>query len=90
MTTYLVNWAAQNGPNGRHFQFYIGPENMKKLPSKVAHNWPKFFFSVLPTGPKPAQITFSVPEKCLLARLLYNDFVAVGVDGVYLVNHGHR
>jgi len=28
------------------------PEKMKKLPSQVAHNWPKFFFSVLPTGPK--------------------------------------
>ena len=32
-------------------------ENVKKLPSKNAHNWPPFFFSVLPTVPKPAQIS---------------------------------
>jgi hypothetical protein len=32
------------------------PENMKKPPSNVAHN-----FSALPTGPKAAQISFSVP-----------------------------
>ena len=31
-------------------------------------------FSILPTGPKPAQIPFSIPLKCLPARLLYNDF----------------
>ena len=41
--------------------FILGPENMKKLPSKVAHNRPKFIFSVLPTGPKPAQISIFVP-----------------------------
>ena len=35
-------------------------KNMNKLPSKVAHNRPQFFFSVLPTGPKSAQIPFSV------------------------------
>jgi hypothetical protein len=32
-------------------------ENMKKLPSKFADNQPKKFFSVLQTGPKPAQIS---------------------------------
>ena len=47
----------------------IAPENMKKTPSKVAHNRPPIFVSVLPTGPKSAQISYSVP-----ARLLYNDF----------------
>ena len=31
-------------------------------------------FLVLATGPKPAQISFSIPKKCLPARLLYNDF----------------
>ena len=46
----------------------------KKLPSKVVLNLPNLFFSVLPNGPKPAQITFSVPKKCLPARLLYNNF----------------
>ena len=35
----------------------LAPENMKKPPSKVAHNWPKIIFSVLPTSPKPAQIS---------------------------------
>jgi hypothetical protein len=39
----------------------FAPENMKKLLSKVAHNWPKTFFSVLPTDPKSAQISYSVP-----------------------------
>ena len=38
----------------------IAHETMKKTPLKVAHNRPKFFF-VLPTGPKPAQISISVP-----------------------------
>ena len=33
---------------------------MKKPSSKVAHNRPKLFFSVLPIGPKPAQITFTL------------------------------
>ena len=32
-------------------------------------------FSVLLIGPKPAQITISVPKKLLTMRLLYNDFV---------------
>ena len=41
------------------FQLFFAHENMKKTPSKVAHNLPKF--SVLPTGPKPAQISISVP-----------------------------
>jgi hypothetical protein len=30
---------------------------MKEPPSKNACNWPPIFFSVLPTGPKPAQIS---------------------------------
>ena len=47
---------------------------MKKPSSKIAHNRPPIFFSVLPIGPKPAQISFSIPEKCLPAPLLYNDF----------------
>ena len=33
----------------------IDPENKKKTPSKVAHNRPQFFFSVLARLPKPAQ-----------------------------------
>jgi len=37
---------------------FFGYENMKKLSSKVAHNWPQMFFSVLQTGPITAQISF--------------------------------
>ena len=36
---------------------FFASENMKKTLSKVAHNRPKFFLSVLPTGSKPAQIS---------------------------------
>ena len=42
-------------------QLFFAHENMKKRPSKVAHNQPQFFFSGLPTGRKPNQITFLVP-----------------------------
>ena len=37
---------------------YFAPDSMKKLPSNVAHNLPKPFFSVLPTDPKSAQISY--------------------------------
>ena len=50
------------------FKKKIANENIEKLPSKVAHNRPNFF-SVLPTGLKPAQISLSV--------LLYNEFVSL-------------
>jgi hypothetical protein len=40
---------------------FSGYENIKKPTSKVAYSRPQFFFSVLPTGPKPAQISISVP-----------------------------
>ena len=33
--------------------------------------------SRLGSGSKPAQISNSVPKKCLTARLIYNDFCAV-------------
>jgi hypothetical protein len=42
--------------------FKFALENIEKLPSKIAHNQPKFIFSVLPTGPKPALISISVPD----------------------------
>ena len=41
------------------FKKKIAPENMEKPTSKVAHN-PPIFFSILPTGPKAAQISISV------------------------------
>jgi hypothetical protein len=40
---------------------FFAQENMKKTPIKVAHNRPQTFFSLLPTGPKSAQISYSVP-----------------------------
>ena len=43
------------------FKKKIAPENTKKTPSKVAHNWSRPFFSVLPTGPNTAQISIPVP-----------------------------
>jgi hypothetical protein len=51
---------SENAKIATLFLVFFAHENMKKLHSNVAHNRPNFF-SVLPTGPKPAQITFSVP-----------------------------
>jgi hypothetical protein len=39
---------------------FFAPENIKNPLSKNAHNRSKFF-AVLPTGPKPAQMSISVP-----------------------------
>ena len=41
--------------------FFFAHENMKKPASKNAHNRPQFFFSVMPTGQNPAQISIPVP-----------------------------
>ena len=43
------------------FKKNFAHENMKKTASKVAHNRPKCFFSVMPTGPNPVQISIPVP-----------------------------
>ena len=40
--------------------FFFATENMKRTPSKVAHNRPRPFFSVLPIGPNPARISIPV------------------------------
>ena len=56
-------------------RFYCPWKHDKTTLSKVSHNWLKF--SVLPTGPKPALISVSVPWKFLTARLMYNDFDCV-------------
>ena len=37
------------------------PENIKKRPQKLLIIGPQLFFSVLPTGPNPAQISIPVP-----------------------------
>ena len=39
------------------------PENMKKMPSKVAHNWPPTFFYVLARLPKQPRNRNPVPPK---------------------------
>ena len=57
---------------------FFSPENMKKRLSKVAHNQPKTFFSTA-TGPKSAQISYSVPSKWFPARLIYNDFASTTI-----------
>jgi hypothetical protein len=41
-------------------------ENMKKPPPKVVYNRPTFFFSVLPTRPKSAQISYIFHKNCSL------------------------
>ena len=46
---------------------------LRKILKKISHENMKQFFSVLPTGLKPAQITFYVPKKSLSPRLLYKD-----------------
>ena len=58
--------------------FFFSYETMKKPASEVAHDQPKelyglaqFFFSLLTTGPNPAQISIPAPKK---SELLYNDF----------------
>ena len=58
----------------RTLQCFFGHQNLKKTASKVAHNWPKPFFSVMPTGPNPAQILIHDPQKSYTTGLLYNDF----------------
>jgi len=45
------------------------PENMKKLPSKVAHNRPQLFFYVLARLPKRPRNRNPVPPKALNAGL---------------------
>ena len=42
-------------------EVFFAHENIKKLPSKVAYFTAQSKFSVLPTGPKSAQISYSVP-----------------------------
>ena len=42
---------------------FLAPKNMKKTVLKRCES--NIFLPVLPIGPKPAQITFSVSLKCL-------------------------
>ena len=57
---------------------------MKKAPSKIAHNLPRPFFSVLPIGPNPAQISIPVSLKSPTVELLYND---IGAKSLLLYNN---
>ena len=45
----------------KYLLFFFDPENMKKPPSKVAHNWPRHFFFSTANRPKQAQISIPVP-----------------------------
>ena len=57
-----------------NFFSFFAHENMKKTASKVVHNQHNFFFSVMLTGPNPAQFSVPVPQKYPTAGLFYNDF----------------
>jgi hypothetical protein len=67
LCNFLV-WTLQS------FEFFFVHENMKKTPSKVAHNWPNSFLSVLSIGPKPTHIAFSV------SLLLYMEITVLNTD----------
>ena len=41
--------------------FFSTRENLKKRPQKLLIIGPNVFFSVMPTGPNPAQISIPVP-----------------------------
>ena len=41
--------------------FSFLPRKLKKQPQKLLRIGPMFFFSVMPTGPNPAQISIPVP-----------------------------
>ena len=49
----------------------------KKLPSKVAHNWPQMFFSVhIANRPKIRQISYAVPQIGLINSGAFGIFSA--------------
>ena len=52
----------------KFFNFFV-PENMKKLPSKIAHNRPNFFFSVLARLTKRQKTEIPYHQKPLNAGL---------------------
>ena len=47
----------------KKINIFFAPENMKKPPSKVAHNRPRTFFSVLARLPKRPKNRNLVPPK---------------------------
>ena len=51
----------------------IAHDNMKSCPQKLLEIGTNFF-SALPIGSKPAQISIFVPCKLLTVELMYNDF----------------
>ena len=57
LTFILCNLYSANAKIFSKEKCFFAPENIKKTLTKVAHNRPKFFFSVLLTHPKPAQIS---------------------------------
>ena len=52
---------------------------MKKRPSKVAHNQPPIFFSILPTGPKSAQISYFFNKN----DYLRNFYIMTLIEGIF-------
>ena len=57
----------------KKFNFFVVLENMKKIPSKVAHNRLRLFFSVLARLPKRPKNRNPVPPKAPYCRTGYLD-----------------
>ena len=52
----------------QRYSIFFDPKNMKKTPSKVAHNWPPTFFYVLARLPKRPKNRNPVPPKAPLMQ----------------------
>ena len=84
--------------HGTEFEIWLGfgPVGItkKKIQKKVYKRdimklfWEAYyflFFSVMPTDPKPAQISNSVSCQLLIARLRYNDFAFALLPACYVI-----
>jgi hypothetical protein len=58
----------------KKFFFKLHPDNMKKMPSKVAHNRPPNFFSILARLTKRPENRNPVPPKAPYCRTGYLDW----------------
>ena len=52
----------------KFYRFFFDLENMKKPPSKVAHNRPRPFFSVQPIGPNLTSCSIKMNFLCRCHR----------------------
>ena len=54
--------------------YFFDRENLKKAPSKIAHNRLQFFFQYCQPAQNQLKSHILFHKEWLLARLLYNDF----------------